>query len=235
MTATFGKTARAWTVCAAVRSCLLLSSAPASATTWYVSTTGNDSNQGTQASPFATLIQGAAVAQAGDTVLVMDGTYGNTGIVDPTGQGIAVVSLQHSGTASAPITFMAQDRGQVILDAGNTSTSSTCNGAYSYFNLNSVSFVVIQGFVIQNGCNEAIHSNNSAHDITIRWDELQYIANHYIDEPQDTTVGRDGIYLNNTEYNFTFDGDIFHDIGRTGCLCTDMHFDHGIYTCGFSA
>jgi len=42
-------------------------------------------------------------------------------------------------------------------------------------------------------------------------------------------IGRDGIYLNSTEYNFTFDGNIFHDIGRTSGQ-TQLHFDHGIYS-----
>jgi hypothetical protein len=107
----------------------------------------------------------------------------------------------------------------------NTSTSTTCNGASSYFNLHNASFIVIQGFVIQRGCDSGIQSNDSAHDVTIKWNEIRNIANHTVTDQ----IGRDGIYLNSSEYNFTFDGNIFHDIGRTDGQ-TYLHFDHGIYS-----
>ena len=42
---------------------------------YYVSTTGSDSNPGTQASPFATLTKGISSAGAGDTVYIGGGTY----------------------------------------------------------------------------------------------------------------------------------------------------------------
>jgi hypothetical protein len=42
---------------------------------YYVSTTGSDSNPGTQASPFATLTKGVSSAGAGDTVYIGGGTY----------------------------------------------------------------------------------------------------------------------------------------------------------------
>jgi MYXO-CTERM domain-containing protein len=47
----------------------------ASAAEYYVSTTGSDSNPGTQASPFATLTKGVSSAGAGDTVYIGGGTY----------------------------------------------------------------------------------------------------------------------------------------------------------------
>jgi hypothetical protein len=190
--------------------------------TYYVATTGSDSNSGAQTAPLRHLSKAAAVAtQPGDTVIVMDGTYDNEGVVAPN----YVVNLAHSGTAGNPITFKAQNRGGAILDSMNTSTTTSCNGASAYFNLHSTAFIVIQGFVIQRGCDEGIHSNDSAHDITIKWNEIRNIANRNVTDQ----IGRDGIYLNSTEYNFTFDGNIFHDIGRTSGQ-TQLHFDHGIYS-----
>ena len=153
----------------------------------------------------------------------MDGTYDNEGVVSPG----YVVWLYYSGTPGNPITFKAQNRGKVILDAMNTSTTESCNGAYSYFNLYNASYIVIQGFVIQRACNEGIHSNDSAHDITIRWNEIRNIANHTATDQ----IGRDGIYINSSQYNFTFDGNVWHDIGRTDGI-TPLHFDHGIYSHG---
>ena len=194
----------------------------ASAATYYVATTGSDSNPGTASAPFRHLSKGAAAAtNPGDTVIVMDGTYDNEGQIDPN----YVVTLNFSGAGGNPITFKAQNRGKAVLDSMNTATGTTCNGAYSYFNLRNAAFIVIQGFVIQRGCHEGIHSNDSAHDITIRWNEIKNIANH----TQTDQIGQDGIYLNNTEYNFILDGNLFHDIGRTDGQ-TLLHFDHGIYS-----
>ena len=151
----------------------------------------------------------------------MDGTYDNEGVVAPN----YVVNLYYNGTAANPITFKAQNRGKAILDSMNTTTGTSCNGASAYFNLHNAAYVVIQGFVIQRGCDEGIHSNDSAHDITIRWNEIRNIANRTVTDQ----IGRYGIYLNTSEYNFTFDGNVFHDIGRTSGT-TQLHFDHGIYS-----
>ena len=53
----------------------------------YVSATGNDTNDGSQAHPFATLQQAASVVTPGTTVHVLPGTY-----TDP-------VTLTRDGTA----------------------------------------------------------------------------------------------------------------------------------------
>ena len=179
-----------------------------SAATYYVATTGSDSNAGSQTAPFRHLTKAAATAtQAGDTVIVMDGTYDNEGVVAPN----FVVTLYYSGTSGNPITFKAQNRGKAILDSMNTSTTTSCNGASAYFNLHNASFIVLQGFVIQRGCDSGIQSNDAAHDILIKWNEIRNIANHTVTDQ----FGRDGIYINSSEYNFTFDGNSWHDIGRT--------------------
>jgi len=193
-----------------------------SAATYYVSTAGSDSNPGTQTAPFRHLTKAAATAtQPGDTVIVMDGTYDNEGVVAPN----FVVTLYYSGTSGNPITFKAQNRGKAILDAMNTSTTTSCNGASSYFNLYNASFIVIQGFVIQRSCDMGIQSNDAAHDILIKWNEIRNIANRTVTDQ----MGRNGIFVNSSEYNFTFDGNSWHDIGRTDGQ-TNLHFDHGIYS-----
>ncbi len=189
---------------------------------YYVSVTGSDTNPGTRTLPFRHVSRGAAVAVAGDTVVVMDGTYDNEGVVAPN----YVVNLTASGMPTDRITFMAEHRGKAVLDSMNTSTTTTCNGASAYFNLGNVSYVTLQGFVIQRGCDSGIQSNDSAHDITLRWNTFQYIANHTVTD----AYGRDGIFLNGMEQNFLFDGNVFHDIGRTDGVA-DLHLDHGIYSC----
>jgi hypothetical protein len=199
----------------------LLGHAALHGATYYVSTRGSDSGAGTERAPFRHLSKAAASAKnPGDTVVVMDGTYDNEGVIAPS----FVVTLRHSGAPNRPITFQAQHRGQAILDSMNTSSTAVCNGAAAYFNLYNAAYIVLEGFVIQRGCDSGIQSNDNAHDITIRWNEIKNIANHTVPDQ----YGRDGIYLNRKEYNFIFDGNLFHDIGRTdGQL--HLAFDHGIY------
>ncbi len=46
-----------------------------SGSTYYVSTTGSDTNSGTQASPWASITHASTITAPGDTVIVEDGTY----------------------------------------------------------------------------------------------------------------------------------------------------------------
>ena len=95
--------ARSWRLLV-FTSVLTLLGQRASAATYYVATTGSDSNPGTQSAPFRHLSKAALTAtQPGDTVIVMDGTYDNEGVVAPN----IVVILSYSGTAGNPITFRA--------------------------------------------------------------------------------------------------------------------------------
>jgi hypothetical protein len=52
-----------------------LMQAAASAATWYVASTGSDSNAGTLAAPFKSITQAQTAAASGDTVLIRGGTY----------------------------------------------------------------------------------------------------------------------------------------------------------------
>jgi parallel beta-helix repeat protein len=53
----------------------VLGAATAQATTYYVATTGNDSNPGTLEQPFRSILKGASVLKPGDTTMVRAGTY----------------------------------------------------------------------------------------------------------------------------------------------------------------
>ena len=80
---------------------LLAAALPGFAATYYVATTGDDTAAGTEAAPVKTLMQAAALAKPGDTVLVKAGTYpGNMGI-------------GCSGAEGQPITFKAAGDGAV--------------------------------------------------------------------------------------------------------------------------
>jgi len=69
-------------------------------TTYYVSTSGNDSNPGTQGSPFRTVARAAKALSAGDTLLMRGGVY-NENVAITVGGGYA------SGQPNRPITIKA--------------------------------------------------------------------------------------------------------------------------------
>jgi hypothetical protein len=75
------------------------------ATEFHVAPAGSDANPGSAERPFATINRGAAVAQAGDTVWILPGTYRPEEEIRPA----------HSGTPEAPIVFRAKG-GEVIID-----------------------------------------------------------------------------------------------------------------------
>ena len=105
---------------------VLLTAAAAPAATYYVSTGGNDNGAGSQVAPWRTLQKAGNVAVAGDDVIVLAGTYAG---FRPT----------HSGTAQAPIRFLAQ--AGVVVNAPGPSNSNSDN-----IWVRDVDYVVIDGF-----------------------------------------------------------------------------------------
>lgn len=87
--------------------------ATAHGATYVVSPTGSDAAPGSNAKPFQTIDKAVQTAQAGDTVIVKAGTYREA------------VHLRHSGTAAAPITFVAQPMGSVTISGTDPLTGWT--------------------------------------------------------------------------------------------------------------
>jgi hypothetical protein len=104
---------------------------------FYVATTGNDSNSGTLASPWRTIQHAASTVQAGDTVFVRAGVYSES------------VNIGVSGSAGAgPVTFESYPGETAIVDGtGLTPSSSDTEGL---FNIVNQSYVTIEGFEIRN-------------------------------------------------------------------------------------
>ncbi len=102
---------------------------------FYVATTGNDSNPGTQASPWRTIQHAADTARAGSTVNVRGGIYEE------------LVSINASGNASEGfITLRSYPGETAILDAGHF-TPKDRNGVLTIHNQ---SYVRIEGLEIRN-------------------------------------------------------------------------------------
>jgi hypothetical protein len=104
-------------------------------TSYYVSTTGNDSNSGTQAAPWRTVQHAADTARAGSTVNVRGGIYEE------------LVSINASGNASDGfITLRSYPGETAILDA----THFTPSGRQAILTIHNQSYVRIEGFEIRN-------------------------------------------------------------------------------------
>jgi hypothetical protein len=95
--------------------------------TYYVSGSGDDSNDGlTKTTAFRTLQEAADKVSAGDTVYVMNGTY--TQKTDPNK---AILNIyQKQGTATAPITFKAYSNHKPVLKSSNNWTIAIAGSSY---------------------------------------------------------------------------------------------------------
>jgi len=102
---------------------------------YYVSTTGNDSNPGTQAAPWRTIQRAANSARAGSTVNVRGGIYEE------------LVSINVSGNASDGfITFRSDPGETAVLDA----TRLTPAGRQGVVTIHNQSYLRIEGFEVRN-------------------------------------------------------------------------------------
>lgn len=142
----------------AIGACILASvfqAIPALAATYYVNTTGSDSNPGTEKKPWQTVAHAVDIMVAGDTTYVRGGLY-NEG----------TIRFKSSGTQSAPIK---------LLNYPGESPIIQCLDPHQYHRIilqNSdginkpMGWITIEGFEIRN-CYDGIKFY-SAHDFTVR-------------------------------------------------------------------
>lgn len=193
-----------------------LSAQTAPVITYYVASSGSDSNPGTAVWPFRTLQRGVDHAKAGDTIIVRDGTYGP----ETTGHNSHPVNINSAGTPVARIILKAEHRGAAILDC-----ELTC---HSYINFQrGAAYWTIQGFDIRNGYWAGIWANSGgARNILITGNHVHHIGNRV----DSTQIGITGIFTDSAARNFVIDGNTINDIGRTNRYTNS--FDHGIYSHG---
>src|SRR6202167_4921830 len=113
---------------------ILPSVAAQTGSSFFVSTSGSDSNPGTIGSPWLTIQHAANSVSAGATVYVFAGVYNES------------VNFPSSGTASAPITFESFPGETAVIDG----TGVPVNGTQGLVNIvGNRSYITIKGFEIR--------------------------------------------------------------------------------------
>lgn len=103
---------------------------------YYVSTSGSDSNSGTSTgSAFKTLQKAANTAAPGDTVYVLGGVYNQK------------LKITKSGTSSAPITFQSYSNTKAVIDGSGLKISDQSEGLVEISNASNIKF---KGFEVRN-------------------------------------------------------------------------------------
>lgn len=210
---------------------LLLAMAPpvTFVSTYYVSTSGSDSNAGTEAAPFRTIQKAASVVSAGDTVIVAAGTYTGNNLCSGDN---AIVCLTRGGSISAHVTFQSATLyGAKLVGAGN-------NAGFRY--TSSSNYVDLEGFEISgiaaiaaDGGASAIQMYSGGKGSTIKRVSIHDIG--YV--CTDTTKGQNGIFVQ--QPSVTVERTAIYNVGRKtpldGCTYSTTNFqnhDHGIYLNG---
>src|SRR5260221_12978991 len=129
-------------------------------TTWFVASTGNDTNAGTSGAPWLTVGHAANSASvvAGDTVTVADGTYNEN------------VQVTRGGSAGNLVTYKSTNpRGAKIVGGAGGGTGVPNQSAFNIL----TSYLVFDGFdVSQTGDQHGFCGSDAAalhtHHITIQ-------------------------------------------------------------------
>lgn len=138
-----------------------------SASTWFVSPTGSNSNPGTQALPWLTITYAVSRIAAGDTLYLETGTYSEQ------------VTLSQSGIAGAPIAIRESAGATAVID-GTGVAGVDANEAL--FQVAGQDYITLSGFEVRDSAYDGINVLGESHHVTI-------------DGVTSTANGRSGVYL----------------------------------------
>jgi hypothetical protein len=148
------KKSKQYALCLFAMMCLIFTNAYSR--DYYVATTGNDNDGGTTDRPFLTINKAAAVAQAGDVVIIKSGTYVQTTNIKPANSGVGI----------APITYRAEVAGQAIIDG--QSSVPTIASREGLIHVSGKNWLVFDGLRIINSGFFGILMTNTASNITVK-------------------------------------------------------------------
>ena len=108
----------------------------ASGAVYYVSTSGSDSNAGSQAAPWRTIQHAATSVKAGDTVNIRAGVYNE-----------AVTPSVSGSAAAGSITFQSYPGETAVIDGTGL---KVVNGQSGLFNISNRDYITVSGLEIRN-------------------------------------------------------------------------------------
>jgi parallel beta-helix repeat protein len=191
--------------------------------TYYVATSGNDTNAGTKAAPFATIQHAMISLNAGDTLDVEAGSYagfivGWDSVAANTGDPYGTIN----GTASAPITIQADPAaapGSVIINSKDNKTQAGIDLEPGD------SYITISGFTIDGTGGGFAQYPNHGEGIKVAGSNNDIVENCTI---TNVNYGQ-GIIADNAN-NVLIQNNTITGTGNNG----NAYYGHGIYLSGSS-
>jgi hypothetical protein len=181
---------------------------PSTGTTFYVSTSGSDSNAGTKASPWRTIGKALRTLNPGQTALVRAGTYAEK------------VEWSRSGSASAPITLAAYPGEQPVI------TGRVKIWAY---------YVRLSGFEIvgQTSLNpsDVVLYVSGAQNLEVSHNEIRNGAKSgvYIDDGTTRNIQIVGNWIHDNGTHATHDHGLYWSDGTGGLIANNVIEDNLAY------
>jgi hypothetical protein len=208
---------------------VLLGTITAEGATYYVATTGKDSNPGTSSSPWRNPQRcTASPIRAGDTCIVRSGTYTDT---DGNGHVVWVYnrSTTPSGTASQPITIKSEKPlgAAIVGPSGKNGSGFLIQKPY----------YVIEGFDISGVNNNSSTAGGAGINVTAPGSGTIIRSNaiHHIGGQSCTTSnnGFSGVIVRDVS-GVVIEQNRISYIGRKGCVAANDSHDHAVYIRGAS-
>ena len=132
--------------------------------TYYIAPTGSDGNSGTAAAPFRNIQKAADIVNAGDTVIVKDGTYTDHDSDD------YVVEIARSGSSGNYITFRSENKWGAVID-GNSNSAG-----FGVVFLSGASYIKIEDFEIKHCGDTGVNGNSTNQYIYITGNKIHDIG-----------------------------------------------------------
>lgn len=163
---------------------------------------------------FNTIQAAADVVNPGDTVIVRDGIYN-------------MVEANRGGDENNWVVFKSEHKWGAVLDGNNNAEDI----GWSFGKKGN--YIRVEDFEIRNFASGGFHSNHGAKHLFIKGNHVHHIGRVCTSD----RFGNDGMYVGVGSSYVTFDGNVWHDVGRlengeNGCQNTNGYYqnhDHGIY------
>ncbi len=144
-----------------------------SASTYYISPSGSNSNSGTFSQPWLTFSYSFSQLSAGDTLILKNGTYasGTTGLMDYN------CASYDKGTSTQSITIQAENSRQAIVSSDGSAPAVWVRGSCDYLVMDGITATMVDNNTAS-GWQSSVYRVESSSNITVK-NALTYGSNRY--------------------------------------------------------